>query len=75
MFGTMSVPTFDKLGGISGATGRPLVSPDELRRASGDTMFVVVDQLPPARMRRLPYFDALTEGKDYDPNPYQKRGA
>ena len=75
MFGSMSVPTYDALGNVNGATGRPLVSADELRRASGGTIFAVVDQLPPAGLRKVAYFDVLTEGKDYDPNPYQLRGA
>jgi hypothetical protein len=40
-----------------------LVVPDELRRSSGDTMHVLLDQLPPARFKKLAYFDVLTEGR------------
>jgi len=72
MFGTKSVPTMGA-NGPTGATPRALVLPDELRRSSGDTMHALLDQLPPARFKKLAYFDVLKEGKDYDPNPYEIR--
>ncbi len=78
MLGTFSVPVYDNLGKVTGATGRNLVNPDELRQQSGDTMFLILDQLPPAKLKKLPYFNPKPYGmgllplEDYDLNPYLK---
>ncbi|MEJ1929159.1 type IV secretory system conjugative DNA transfer family protein [Nostoc sp. NIES-2111] len=69
MLGDRSVPSYNA-GMVTGATARPLITPDELRRASAATMFTLIDQLPVARLPKLPYYDVLTEGKHYDRNPY-----
>jgi type IV secretion system protein VirD4 len=70
MLGDRSVPTYNA-GMVTGATARPLITPDELRRASADTMFTLIDQLPVAQIPKLPYYEVLTEGEHYDPNPYR----
>ncbi len=69
MFGTTSIPTYDDKGRISGATARPLVTADEIRRTSGQTIYTVIDQLAPAQVSKQPYFDM---GLEADPNPYYK---
>jgi len=69
MFGQTSVPSYNEKGDISGATARPLVTGDELRRTSGATIYAVIDQLAPAQVSKLPYFEM---GLDADPNPYYK---
>jgi type IV secretion system protein VirD4 len=69
MFGNTSVPTYNERGEVSGASARPLVTPDELRRQSGDTIYTVIDQLPPAVLPKVPYYDM---NLDCDPNPYYK---
>lgn len=69
LFGTTSVPNYDDKGNITGATARPLVTPDELRRESGQTIYTVIDQLAPAQIPKVPYY---MMGLDCDPNPYYK---
>lgn len=57
------------------ANARALVSPDEVRRGSGDNMFVFIGAKPPTLFEKEPYYQMreLT-GKDgkakYDGNPY-----
>jgi len=71
MLGTLSVPTYDNTGNISGASGRSLVNPDELRLLSNDTIYMILDHLHPAKIQKLPYYESgLVEGRDYDKNPY-----
>lgn len=75
MFGQTSIPSYSAGAGgkhISGASGRQLVTADELRRNSGTTMYTLVDQCPVAEIPKLPYFKALQEGTHYDLNPYFK---
>ncbi len=69
MFGTTSIPTYNEKGEISGATARPLVTADEIRRESGETIFAVIDQLSVAQIPKHPYY--LTK-LPCDPNPYYK---
>jgi len=69
MFGTTSIPTYNDKGEISGATARPLVTMDEVRRESGDIIYTVIDQLPVAQVPKYPYYKA---NLDADPNPYYK---
>jgi type IV secretion system protein VirD4 len=68
-FGQTSIPTYDEKGEISGATPRPLLTGDELRRQSGETIYTVIDQLAPAQIPKAPYYNT---GLDCDPNPYYK---
>ena len=69
MFGQTSIPTYNEKGEISGATPRPLVTMDEIRRESGESIYTIIDQLPVAQVPKHPYF--LTN-LDCDPNPYYK---
>ncbi|OQP60346.1 hypothetical protein A3860_33750 [Niastella vici] len=69
LFGTTSMPSYDDKGNITGASPRPLVTPDELRRESGKTIYTVIDQLAPALIPKMPYYKM---GLDCDPNPYYK---
>ena len=73
LFGQTSIPSYDQLGGVSGATARSLITADELRRASADSIFTLLDQHPVTYFRKLPYYTVLTEGKDFDPNPYYQK--
>ena len=68
-FGTTSVATYDDKGNVNGASPRPLVTADEIRRGSGDTIYAVIDQLPVAQIRKVPYYEMEI---DCDPNPYFK---
>jgi len=57
------------------ANARPLVSPDEVRRGSGDNMFVFIGAKPVTLFAKLPYYYMIElYGKDgevrYDKNPY-----
>ena len=69
MFGQTSVPTYSDKGQVNGASARALITPDELRRASNEVMYSVIDQLPVAELPKLPYFKMKL---DCDPNPYYK---
>lgn len=69
MFGQTSIPTYNEKGEISGATPRPLVTMDEIRRESGETIYTIVDQLPVAQVPKYPYYFT---NLDCDPNPYYK---
>ena len=55
---------------------RPLVTPDELRRGSGQNIFAFMGDKPVVYFRKLPYYeiDAFKQdGKPrYDENPYFK---
>lgn len=70
LFGTTSVPTYNEKGEINGASPRPLVTADELRRESGNVIYTVIDQLAPAQIPKVPYY---TMGLECDPNPYYKQ--
>lgn len=75
LFGQKSIPTYQQTPTgmqVSGATARPLITTDELRRASANVIFTLVDQLPVSIFPKVPYYTVLTEGKDFDPNPYHK---
>lgn len=74
LFGQTTIPETSSMGSVQGAQGRPLINADELRVTSGDEIFLLVDQLPPARLPKLPYYKMpdMIEGVDYDPNPYWK---
>lgn len=69
MCGSTSIPTYDDKGNLNGATARPLITADEIRRESGDTIFTLIDQLPIAQIPKFPYY--LTD-LPCDPNPYFK---
>lgn len=72
MFGKTTVPKYNSVGIITDSTQRQLVNPDELRRQSGENIFAVVDDLPPAKIPKVPYYAVLKEGEDYDRNPFLK---
>jgi type IV secretion system protein VirD4 len=69
MFGQTSIPSYNEKGELTGASARPLVTQDELRRQSGETIYAVIDQLPPVQIPKFPYFKM---GLECDPNPYYK---
>jgi type IV secretion system protein VirD4 len=69
MFGQTSIPTYNEKGELTGASARPLVTSDELRRQSADIIYTVIDQLPPAQIPKFPYYQMKLE---CDPNPYYK---
>jgi type IV secretion system protein VirD4 len=72
LFGVRSIATYSA--GIAvGATPRPLINPDELRRASDNRIFTLIDQQPPTYFPKSPYYEVLEEGVDFDPNPYFKK--
>lgn len=57
------------------ANARPLVSPDEVRRGSGDNMFVFIGTKPPTLFEKKPYYQMVelfgSDGKArHDKNPY-----
>lgn len=57
------------------ASQRALVSPDEVRRGSGDNMFVFIGAKPPTLFAKRPYYQmgelVYNDGaKKYDENPY-----
>jgi type IV secretion system protein VirD4 len=57
------------------ANARPLVSPDEVRRGSGDNMFVFIGAKPPTLFAKMPYYKmgeliGKDGGASYDNNPY-----
>jgi type IV secretion system protein VirD4 len=73
LFGQKSVPTYTTTptgSMLSGATARPLITPDELRRASADMIFTLIDQKPVTFFPKVPYYQVLEEGRDFDRNPY-----
>jgi type IV secretion system protein VirD4 len=73
LLGQTSIPSYS-MGpagpSVSGATARPLVTADELRRGSAESMFTLIDQKPVHLIEKFPYYEALELGLDYDPNPY-----
>lgn len=69
MFGQTSIPKYDKMGQLDGATPRSLVNLDEMRRESGDKIYTVIDSLHPAVFLKWPYYQM---GLPYDTNPYYK---
>jgi type IV secretion system protein VirD4 len=73
LFGNKSIPSYDNMGKVSGATARPLITPDELRRASADNIFTLIDQKPVTMCKKIPYYSFLREGQDFDLNPYHKK--
>jgi type IV secretion system protein VirD4 len=73
LFGQKSVPTYQNSPTgmmLSGATARPLITPDELRRFSANNIFTLIDQKPVTFFKKMPYYEVLEEGKDFDRNPY-----
>src|SRR5258708_2996421 len=66
-FGQTSVPQYNEKGDITRATARALVNLDETRTQSGDIIYTMIDQLPPATVTTAPYYDT---DLDCDPNPY-----
>jgi type IV secretion system protein VirD4 len=69
MCGQTSIPTYNEKGELTGASPRPLVAPDELRIQSGDSIYTVIDQLPPVKIPKFPYYQMQL---DCEPNPYYK---
>ena len=56
---------------LSGASPRQLLTPDEARRLD-DEMVVFIEQNPPARLLKLPYYEQQVWAERADPNPYYK---
>lgn len=54
------------------ATARPLVTPDEIRRASADNVFTLIEQRPPVCFSKIPYYEMPTLKGMYDDNPYYR---
>ncbi len=46
----------DEVGESLGETGRPLMSPDEIRLMGADEQLLLIKALPPLRARRLPFW-------------------
>ncbi|MCV0370511.1 type IV secretory system conjugative DNA transfer family protein [Filomicrobium sp.] len=46
----------DEIGESLGETGRPLMSPDEIRLMGGDEQLLLIKALPPIRAQRLPFW-------------------
>ncbi len=55
------------------ATARPLATPDEIRRASADNVFALIEQRPVACFEKIPYYEMPTLKGKYDHNPYYKQ--
>lgn len=55
------------------ATARPLVTPDEIRRASADRVFALIEQQPVAVFDKIPYYEMPTLKGKFDDNPYYKQ--
>ncbi len=73
LFGQKSVPTYSNSPTgpmLSGATARPLITPDELRRFSANNIFTLIDQCPVTFFKKTPYYEVLEERKNFDKNPY-----
>jgi type IV secretion system protein VirD4 len=56
--------------GGSSTTSRPLITQDELRRASSDFIFTVVEQRPPMFFAKKPYYEIPGLQGRFDKNPY-----
>jgi type IV secretion system protein VirD4 len=69
LFGNTSIPTYNEKGEINGASARPLVTADELRRESCNTIYTVIDQFAPVQIPKVPYYEM---NLGYDANPYYK---
>lgn len=50
---------------------RPLITPDELRIASGKSIFTFIDDIPPTYFDKAPYHDNEELNKRADKNPYR----
>src|SRR6218665_3051320 len=54
----------------SSANARALITPDELRRASGDNIFAFMGEKPPTYYPKKPYYTIEGLKQRYDENPY-----
>ncbi len=53
-------------------TARPLVTPDELRRHSGENIFAFIGSMHPTHFKKLPYYKMQELAGRFDKNPYIK---
>jgi type IV secretory pathway TraG/TraD family ATPase VirD4 len=49
---------------------RTLIKPDEIRNAPANMIFTLTDQKPATPFHKMPYYEVLDEGRDFDRNPY-----
>lgn len=71
LIGTTTKVTYDDKGSAH-ATSRPLVTPDEVRRASANNIFALIEQRPVATFPKIPYYEIPALNGTYDENPYHK---
>lgn len=74
LMGTTTMVSYDPndAQGKANTTARPLVTPDEIRRASANNIFTLIEQRPVATFPKLPYYDMPELTGKYDDNPYFK---
>ena len=74
LMGTTTIVSYDPndAQGKANTTARPLVTPDEIRRASAEQVFTLIEQRPVATFPKLPYYDMPELDGKYDDNPYFK---
>ncbi|MEL7533915.1 MAG: type IV secretory system conjugative DNA transfer family protein [Bacteroidota bacterium] len=74
MAGTTSIPTYKdqrQRGLPQGSTGRPLLSPDEIRRLDQE-MLVFIENNAVARLPKVPYYEHPVWSQRAKPNPYYR---
>ncbi len=62
--------------GSVGVISRPVLTPDEVARLSGDDLLLLYDRLMPIQARKLVYYDKTTNPEFdglYDPDPYRRK--
>lgn len=70
LMGTTSTVTYDD--GKANTTSRSLATADEIRRASAENIFTIIEQRPPTFFPKLPYYKMPELDGLHDPNPYYK---
>lgn len=61
----------DEVGESLGETGRPLMSPDEIRLMGADEQLLLIKALPPLRARRLPFWFVAPWASWVERNPVE----
>ncbi|HQW94259.1 MAG TPA: type IV secretory system conjugative DNA transfer family protein [Saprospiraceae bacterium] len=74
LMGTKTTVTYDAndKSGKPHVTARALATEDEIRRASANAIFTLVENRPPLVFSKLPYYEMPTLDGLHDPNPYYK---
>lgn len=71
LMGMSTTVSYDDKGKAQ-STARSLVTPDEIRRASADNIFALIEQRPAACFPKIPYYEMPALKGFYDDNPYYK---